>query len=231
MVLTFFFVWPSDNSYGWLFDFKFRTESGWKETPVSTVWPSRSLSAPLFTSAWLQGLPASRKRQSRANRGTVHFLKLITPPARQVDDGCLDFWEVRGPSFIEYWISFISVINLKLITEAEVWPSWAKSAVSESHTWKDVSTSEAVHALLIFLERPASWQPGNISRGGSNLEPESGLFFLLCFFQRKIKDYSISVFLKVKVNPITMSSIQEKWNDRSIILSKIPRCACFFPPP
>ena len=180
-VLTFFFVWPSDNSYGWLFDFKFRTESGWNETPVSTVWPTRSLSAPLFTPAWLQGLPASRKRQSRAKRGTIHFLKLITPPARQVDDGCLDFWEVRGPSFTEYWISFISVINLKLITEAEVWPSWAKSAVSESHMWKDISTSEAVHALLIFLEPPASWPPGNISRGGSNLEPESGVFFFCCY--------------------------------------------------
>ena len=87
------------------------------------------------------------------------------------------------------------MINLKLITEANVWPSWAKSSVSESHMWKDVSTSGAVHALLIFLEPPASWPPGNISRGGSNLEPESGLFFLLLFFlkeNKRLQHFSIS---------------------------------------
>lgn len=56
------------------------------------------------------------------------------------------------------------------------------------------------------------------------------VYFFVIFFKRKIKDYNISLSLKIKVNPIAMSSIQEKWNDRSIILSKIPRCACFFPP-
>lgn len=111
-----------------------------------------------------------------------------------MDDGCLDFWEVRRPSFIEYWISFISMINLKLITEADVWPSWAKSSVSESHMWKDVSTSGAIHALLIFLEPPASWPPGNISRGESNLEPESGLFFCYFFLKenKRLQHFSIS---------------------------------------
>lgn len=56
------------------------------------------------------------------------------------------------------------------------------------------------------------------------------VYFFVIFFKRKIKDYNISLSLKIKVNPIAMSSIQEKWKRQIYHFVQNSQVCLFFSP-
>lgn len=227
-------MWPSDtHTDGYLV-----SSSGLNQDEMkllSVHGRPRSLSAPLFTTTWLQGLPASSKPTEQYCLGNNPFPKLNNSSSQLGDPGR---WMMAVLTF-EKWgdLAFARVLDFFLFLWLtsnwqwkHVWPSWAKSSVSgKSHMWKDVSTS-GDPCSTYFLNLLPPGPPGNISRGGSNLEPESGWAFFVIFFKRKIKDYNISLSLKIKVNPIAMSSIQEKMKRTDLsFCPKFPGVLVFFP--